>query len=78
MTFRLDFNNYHATQQAHGGKVGLTSTPPVIAKGDSRSNYYHPHLHNGIDEDDRSGSSSYNRMYVVNAFDISPTRVLKK
>jgi len=74
LTFRLDFNNYHATQQAYGGKIGLTSTPPVIARNDSR-NQYNNHHHG----DDSSGGSSSNRIYALNnAFDISPTRVLKK
>ena len=71
LTFRLDFNNYHATQQSFGGKIGLTSTPPVMARGNS----------NVRDRDyNNSGGSSvdYNRMYAVNAFDISQTRIKKK
>ena len=70
MTFRLDFNNYHATQQSFGGKIGLTSTPPVMA----RDSNVRDHDYSNSD----GGGVDYNRMYAVNAFDISPTRINKK
>lgn len=32
LTFRLDFNDFHAQQRAHGASVGLTNTPPPHLK----------------------------------------------
>ena len=32
LTFRLDFNDYHAHQRAQGASVGLTNTPPPHLK----------------------------------------------
>ena len=37
LTFRLDFNDFHAQQRAQGGHVGLTSTPPPHLKSLSHS-----------------------------------------